>query len=353
MQCKVHNIKLKKYKRGWVCGKCTGNKTSEQRRKNKIALVNLFGGKCSQCGYNKCISALTFHHTNPSEKSFSISSGDTKSFTKLLAEAKKCELLCHNCHSERHASAEDFKFHSKSFKISPIIRREKKLCKHCNQIQIPFRRTYCSKKCMIDNGQEKRIMSKINKKKIRKIKKNKTQVKSIKIANAIKFMQHLHFSTDYILSNLNISQSEFDRLIKISVKIKKELKYVPTQVIIDKLQTLNNLTKVGSFFKCSGNAVAKRLKKDAPEILKEYQDEISIPNKKCELCLIEFKPLTRQTKFCSKRCIQNYVGKRYQENIGVIITLLNQGKSMNDISKIIKVPRRTVNDYVAKYKREL
>ena len=50
------------------CLKCSYDKITEQRRKNKVKLVMHFGGKCIRCGYNKCVDALTFHHRNPEEK---------------------------------------------------------------------------------------------------------------------------------------------------------------------------------------------------------------------------------------------------------------------------------------------
>jgi hypothetical protein len=61
----------------------------------------MFGGKCVKCGYNKCIGALQFHHTDPSKKSFGIAEGYQRfSLAKLIEEAKKCILVCANCHSE-------------------------------------------------------------------------------------------------------------------------------------------------------------------------------------------------------------------------------------------------------------
>ena len=55
----------------------------------------------SFCGYDKCPTALQFHHLEPAEKKFSIShEGVTRSFAKLKAEAAKCVLLCANCHAE-------------------------------------------------------------------------------------------------------------------------------------------------------------------------------------------------------------------------------------------------------------
>ena len=63
----------------------------------------MFGGKCSKCGYDKCIGAFDFHHKDRSQKDFSISvSGKTRSWEKLRMELEKCELLCANCHREHH-----------------------------------------------------------------------------------------------------------------------------------------------------------------------------------------------------------------------------------------------------------
>lgn len=66
--------------------------------------MNHFGGKCSICGYNKCISALEFHHLDHSKKEFNISQIciTETNFSKILNEAKKCILICNRCHREQH-----------------------------------------------------------------------------------------------------------------------------------------------------------------------------------------------------------------------------------------------------------
>lgn len=73
------------------------------RRAMKKRAIELRGGKCEKCGYDKCIEALQFHHRNPEEKSFGLSqSGNTRSWQEYLNEAMKCDLLCANCHAEEH-----------------------------------------------------------------------------------------------------------------------------------------------------------------------------------------------------------------------------------------------------------
>jgi len=72
--------------------------------KKKKRLVKYLGGKCTFCGYDKCLAAFDFHHINAEEKSFGVGQGisECKKFEALLKEAKKCVLLCANCHRELH-----------------------------------------------------------------------------------------------------------------------------------------------------------------------------------------------------------------------------------------------------------
>jgi hypothetical protein len=76
----------------------------EERRRRKEELVKMLGGSCVECGYNKSIRALSFHHINPEEKEFDISANGflLKDWSMVVAEAKKCCLLCLNCHAEFH-----------------------------------------------------------------------------------------------------------------------------------------------------------------------------------------------------------------------------------------------------------
>ena len=82
-----------------VCSTCRSKHT---RYNNKIKLIQKLGNQCSECGENN-IDCLQFHHTDPKQKSFTISGELHCSFEKLEKEAKKCVLLCANCHSKEHA----------------------------------------------------------------------------------------------------------------------------------------------------------------------------------------------------------------------------------------------------------
>ena len=68
----------------------------------KERLVEYKGGKCEICGYDKCITALEFHHLNPEEKEFGIGNNDILSFERNKQEVDKCILVCANCHREIH-----------------------------------------------------------------------------------------------------------------------------------------------------------------------------------------------------------------------------------------------------------
>lgn len=59
---------------------------------------------CKICGYNKFGGALDFDHIDPRTKSRRILAVDWKHRTRrplIMAELKKCQLLCANCHREK------------------------------------------------------------------------------------------------------------------------------------------------------------------------------------------------------------------------------------------------------------
>jgi hypothetical protein len=68
----------------------------------KVKLVELRGGACHICGYDRHPGALSFHHIDPLTKSMTIASNHGRSWDVLAHEARKCALLCMNCHREVH-----------------------------------------------------------------------------------------------------------------------------------------------------------------------------------------------------------------------------------------------------------
>lgn len=80
-----------------VCRSCLVNR---HRWHLKQCMVDYKGGKCQLCNYNSCLSALDFHHVDPSKKNFSFGSNHNFGAKKLKEELNKCICLCKNCHAE-------------------------------------------------------------------------------------------------------------------------------------------------------------------------------------------------------------------------------------------------------------
>jgi hypothetical protein len=80
---------------------------SRQTLNRSIQMHNLkkeHGGRCAICFYKKCFDVLCFHHKNPKEKIDNVTAILRKfGIQKAKEEAKKCILLCANCHGEIHA----------------------------------------------------------------------------------------------------------------------------------------------------------------------------------------------------------------------------------------------------------
>jgi hypothetical protein len=87
------------------CIPCTKNQYYERMYHFKKQCVDYKGGKCVDCGYDKCIACFDFHHLDSNEKDFNIGNKNgARTFTEeIRKELDKCVLLCSNCHRERHA----------------------------------------------------------------------------------------------------------------------------------------------------------------------------------------------------------------------------------------------------------
>lgn len=88
-------------------------RTRKMRFKMRKELKDIYGSKCSICGYSKCLAALHFHHLDPKTKKFGINEAlKLKTETKItkeeiIEEIKKCILVCSNCHFEIHSPDEN------------------------------------------------------------------------------------------------------------------------------------------------------------------------------------------------------------------------------------------------------
>jgi len=85
------------------CMDCSNELNRERFKRNKQDAVDYKGGKCSICGYNKCVDALDFHHINPEEKDVDSRRIKGWSKEKRNKELDKCILVCSNCHREIHS----------------------------------------------------------------------------------------------------------------------------------------------------------------------------------------------------------------------------------------------------------
>jgi hypothetical protein len=106
LECDRHGATLHRWfsDRGYRCLRCRSDYVANRRRTIKAVLVEEAGGECLLCGYSTCLRALSFHHLDPTTKAFGIAlHGSARSLERARAEARKCVLLCANCHAEVEA----------------------------------------------------------------------------------------------------------------------------------------------------------------------------------------------------------------------------------------------------------
>lgn len=84
------------------CKTCLNKFQKDRWKSRKLKAIEIMGGKCQLCGYNKNLAALEFHHIDPKEKEFVWNKLNKRSWNRVLEELKKCLLLCANCHRELH-----------------------------------------------------------------------------------------------------------------------------------------------------------------------------------------------------------------------------------------------------------
>lgn len=73
-------------------------------------IIETFGGECMQCGLKDHPLVYDFHHVDPSTKSFTIAAEvSDMNIDKLIAELKKCVLICSRCHRKITYGLEELK----------------------------------------------------------------------------------------------------------------------------------------------------------------------------------------------------------------------------------------------------
>ena len=89
----------------YECFPANLDRASRNNKRNELQLKRNARYKlskgCTRCGYNRCASALEWHHPSD-DKLFDPSATVIRSWDAYLTETSKCVLLCANCHREEH-----------------------------------------------------------------------------------------------------------------------------------------------------------------------------------------------------------------------------------------------------------
>lgn len=133
----------------------TNNYKSQQCRawSRKLELIQMMGGKCSRCGYDRNIAALEFHHTDPSKKLFQLDARhlSNSSIERIKEESEKCILLCSNCHKEIHyPNQTKEQLAEKTYSNKSISEKKHKtvVCPVCGkEFRYVKGKIYCSDEC--------------------------------------------------------------------------------------------------------------------------------------------------------------------------------------------------------------
>lgn len=122
------------------------------RQKTKERVVEAMGGSCVVCGYNRCFNALALHHLDPAEKDFAL--GDARAnprrWPTLVAELRKCVLVCSVCHAEVHAGITEVPVSAPRFNEAfaeyKVMEVQKEPCPVCTKPK-PKHMVTCSVAC--------------------------------------------------------------------------------------------------------------------------------------------------------------------------------------------------------------
>lgn len=91
--------KWKKSERGQLLVK----RQRARRLQRQKDFINGFKNRpCADCGIQYPSYVMDFHHRDPSDKDFTVARIKGKPRKVIKAEIEKCDLVCANCHRERH-----------------------------------------------------------------------------------------------------------------------------------------------------------------------------------------------------------------------------------------------------------
>ena len=132
----------------------TYKSTQRWRYKARQWITKYAGGQCQCCGYNIYIGNLAFHHVHSKKDSVCYLINKTASWDRIIEEADKCVLVCHNCHGEIHAALRvcpEINYEQRKTTLITILTEKpvQKTQTHsciCGK-QIRQNRKYCSQQC--------------------------------------------------------------------------------------------------------------------------------------------------------------------------------------------------------------
>jgi len=78
-----------------------GNTLKHRDRRKK--LIELHGSSCHDCQREYPAHIYEFHHRDPKQKRFTLGGKElNRRWESVMSEVSKCDMLCANCHKERH-----------------------------------------------------------------------------------------------------------------------------------------------------------------------------------------------------------------------------------------------------------
>lgn len=116
-------------------------------------MVHVMGDKCQICGYDKCLSALEFHHIVSEEKLFGFNKANNTAWETIIKELEKCILVCANCHREIESGMINKELKTSfiperaeeiSYEISQLKTHKIYYCKYCGAI-VTYKNDCCQK----------------------------------------------------------------------------------------------------------------------------------------------------------------------------------------------------------------
>lgn len=128
------------------------DKVKRWRENTKNRMIESMGGKCQCCGYKKCSAAMDFHHIDMNKKEIGLGKmlSNPTSWDKIVAELRKCVLVCNRCHQEIHAGArelpEDYENFNNEYEFKEVEEKEKTYCPVCKKEKKHYNKT-CSLNC--------------------------------------------------------------------------------------------------------------------------------------------------------------------------------------------------------------